>query len=139
MLQGVEGGEVVGDVERLHLRTECLQGGEVLEPLPEEGRFGRFGRGGEVAIQDLDEGRTERFEPVERDNALEEVGLHAGQQQVLGGEELVVVGGGELARRGEEALEEGSVMEIHRNNGKGRATGLVFGHLETERILMFAR
>ena len=118
MLQGVEGGEIVGDVERLHLRTECLQGGEVFEPLPEEGRFGRFGRGGEVATQDLDESRAERFEPVERDNALEEVGLHAGQQQVLGGEELVVVGGGELARRGEEALEEGSVMEIHRNNGK---------------------
>ena len=53
--------------------------------------------------------------------------------------DLVVVGGGDVARRSEEALEEGSVMEIHRNNGKGRATGLVFGHLETEGILMFAR
>ena len=30
-------------------------------------------------------------------------------------------------------------MEIHRNNGKEGATGLVFGHLETEGILMFAR
>lgn len=57
---------------------------------------------------------------------------------MFGGEELVVVGHGEIVRGPEQMLESGSIVKVHRKRGIG-GEKLVFGHLEAEGKLLFAR